>query len=90
MLEVDDEVALDQFGKIQQLVDLGPLHQGARLRPRPPRALAAEDLRLGDHDQAPAPAGSQPRRPAASGAPGRVRGKVSRKPSFKLPRSHRG
>ena len=52
VLEVHDEVALDELGKIEELVDLRPLGRQARIEGRPALALAAEDLGLRDHDQA--------------------------------------
>jgi hypothetical protein len=80
VLEVDDEVALDQLGEVEQLVDLGDEAPRA-----PPAAaagpLAAEDLGLGDEHEARAP-------PAiARPAPRRA---VALKPSFRLPRRKRG
>ena len=52
MLEVHDEVALDELGEVEELVDLGALGGYARIEDRPALALAAEDLGLRDNDQA--------------------------------------
>ena len=52
VLEVDDEIAFDQLGKIQQLVNLRALGGDARVERRTALALAPEDLGLGDNDEA--------------------------------------
>ncbi len=51
VLEVHHEVALDQFGEVEQLVDLVALGLGALGARRAARALAAEYLGLGDEDE---------------------------------------
>jgi len=50
VLEVDNEVAFDEFGEVQKLVDLGALGRGASGAGGAAGALAAEDFGLGDHD----------------------------------------
>ena len=52
MLEVDDEIAFDQLRKIEQLVDLSTLSEGATVAEWAPLALASEEFGFGDNDQA--------------------------------------
>jgi len=47
VLEVHDIVAFDQFGKIEELVDLGALDGSAGVSRSAAGALPAEDLGLG-------------------------------------------
>jgi hypothetical protein len=51
VLEMNDEVALHELGKIKQLVDLRALRDGARIHGRPPLPLTAENLGFGRYDQ---------------------------------------
>ena len=48
MLEVDDKIALDEVGEVEELVHLGALHEGAGGGDGLARALAAEELGLGN------------------------------------------
>jgi hypothetical protein len=50
VLEVDDEVALDQIGEVEELIHLGAMHGGAAGGLGATGALAAEKLGLGDDD----------------------------------------
>ncbi len=53
MLEVHDEVAFDELRKVEQLVHLVALHEGARGARGPARTLTPEKLRLRhDHEAA--------------------------------------
>ena len=52
VLEVDDEVAFDEFGEVEELIDLGAGDEGALLRAGDAAgALAAEELGFGDEDE---------------------------------------
>ncbi len=66
MLQVDDELAFDELGKIEQLVDLRLVDLRLGPTPGPPPAATAEDLRLADDDEA---AGAPQRRPARAFVP---------------------
>jgi hypothetical protein len=50
VLEVDDEIAFDEFGEIEELVDLRALSRGARWAGGASGALSAENLSLGDNN----------------------------------------
>ena len=52
VLEVDDEVAFDEFGEIEELVDLRALSGGSDDAGGAAGALAAKDFGLGDDDEA--------------------------------------
>ena len=52
VLQVDDEVALDELGEVEQLVDLRRGRHRARVQTGATLPLAAEDLGLGDEHQA--------------------------------------
>ena len=52
VLEVDDEIAFDEFGEVEELVDLGFLSGGAFGATGAARALAAEEFGFGDEDLA--------------------------------------
>src|SRR4051812_21783896 len=47
---MNDKVAFDQLGKVEQLVNLRPLRDGAGVERWPPLALPPEDFGLGDDD----------------------------------------
>ncbi len=52
VLEVDNEIAFDEFGEVEELVDLGAGDEGALLRAvDAARALAAEEFGFGDEDE---------------------------------------
>jgi hypothetical protein len=86
VLEVDDKIAFDQLGEIEELVDLGALGDGAGVERRAALALAAEDFGLGDDDEAGGGRGGF-FEGGAIRAPSR---KVMRKPSLREPRRKRG
>jgi hypothetical protein len=61
VLQVDDEVALDELGEVEQLVHLGDRDARPPRGRAAPRPLAAEDLGLGDKDKAARGAGHRER-----------------------------
>ena len=71
VLQMDDEVALDELGEVEQLVDLRRGRHGARVQAGAALPLAAEDLGLRDEHQA---GGTGRRRRLARKGEGQVTG----------------